>query len=231
MRAIEQLELPLWSVLREAAIAPDVADVRQLLDALDESLGSLETIAQLNVAAEAIVQIVQVFQVRSTVAFEELEATASDQGPVMPTDAFDRYVRQSMEVDFEQFIEPIELLPRKAIEPSKLPDDGTSIVGELDQATLLQALDKQMSQEPRLTEMEAFNRAIETAHDEDVSAWVGAIEQWMSEQAVSDISLLQLQQSIDLPLIQVWLALLLGDHPLEQRGAFYDTRTVQVLKR
>lgn len=157
-KSVEQLELPLWSVLREAAIAPDEADVGQLLDVLDKSLSSLETQGQLQVAAEAIAQIVQVSQVRSMVAFEELEATASDEGPVMPADAFDRYVRQTMEVDFEPFIEPIESLPRKAPQLQALMD-GESIIGELDQAALLQAFNEQMAREPGLTEVEAFNRA------------------------------------------------------------------------
>lgn len=229
MRAIEQLELPLWTVLKEAAIAPDTADVGQLLDVLDGSLTSLETRGQLQVAAEAIAQIVQVFQVRSTVAFEELEATASDEGPVMPADAFDRYVRQSMEVDFEQFIEPIESLPRKAPELRVL-EDGKSIVGELDQAALLQALDEQMAQEPGLTEVEAFNRAINVAHDEDVSAWTAAIAGQFAQQEQA-IELLDLQQSVGMPLIQIWLAVLLGNFRLESRGAFYEAEAIWVSPR
>lgn len=53
----------------------------------------------------------------------------------------------------------------------------------------------------------------------------------MNDEEINEVSLLQLQQSIDLPLIQVWLALLLGDHPLEQRGAFYGAQAMRVLKR
>jgi hypothetical protein len=33
--------------------------------------------------------------------------------PIMADDAFDRYVRQSMVVDFEQFIEPLQSLPSR----------------------------------------------------------------------------------------------------------------------
>lgn len=57
MRQVEQLELPLWDVLKEATIAPDEADLRQLLKMLDESLSGLDTVEQLQVAAEAIAQI------------------------------------------------------------------------------------------------------------------------------------------------------------------------------
>ncbi len=231
MSAIEQLELPLWAVLKEAAIAPDAADVGQLLAVLDECLLSLETIGQLQVAAEAIAQITQVVCDRSTFMFEELEATASEDGPTMPVDAFDRYVRQTMEVDFDQFIEPIAALPRKTSIPSSDPDAGQSVVGELDQTALLKALDEQMNQEPGLTDIEAFNRAIEVAHGEDISAWSQAIAQWINQQSIREVSLLQLQQAIDLPLVPLWLALLLGGYCLQQRGEFYEGEQIWVQMR
>ncbi len=228
MRQIEQLELPLWEILKEATIAPDEADLQQLLSLLDESLLHLDTVGQLQVAAEAIAQIVQLFQDRSALAFEELEATASEDGPTMPEDAFDRYVRQTMEVNFEQFIEPLESLPRKVPERSSLPHEG-SVVSELDQVALLQALDEQMSQHPEWTEVEAFNQAMAIAHDEDVSTWVGTIGQWMGEQQVATIPLVELQQLTGMPLVQLWLALLLGGFVMEQHGEFYETRQIWVL--
>ena len=113
---------------------------------------------QLQVAAEAIAQITQVFCDRSKLAFEELEATHSDEGPVMSIDAFDRYVRQTMEVNFEQFIEPLESLPRKVSERQNLPDENGSVVGDLDQVALLRALDEQINQRPGLMEVEVFNQ-------------------------------------------------------------------------
>ncbi|MBD1909043.1 hypothetical protein H6G02_23510 [Leptolyngbya sp. FACHB-16] len=229
MGPVEQLELPLWEVLREAAIAPDDADVRQLLNVLEESLADLDTVGQLQVAAEAIAQIVQVFQDRSILAFEELEATASDDGPTMPEDAFDRYVRQTMEVDFDQFIEPLESLPRKLPERRADSLEAVSIVGGLDQSALLQALDEQMKEHPEWTEVEAFNQALAIAHDEDVSSWVEAIGQWMGKKQIEMIPLVQLQQAIGMPLIQLWLALLLGGFAIEQRGEFYETQQVWVL--
>ena len=226
---MEQLELPLWEVLKEATIAPDEADLRQLLKVLDESLAVLDTVRQLQVAAEAIAQIVQVFQERSTLAFEELEATASEAGPVMPHDAFDRYVRQIMEVDFEPFISPIEQLPRKLREQPGRSDVG-SVVGELDQAALLQALDEQMSQHPDMTEIEAFNQTMGIAHAEDISSWVATVANWMTDHQVVTIQLVQLQQAIGMPLIQLWLALLLGGFVIEQHGEFYETQQIWVLR-
>lgn len=228
MRQVEQLELPLWDVLKEATLAPDEADLRQLLKMLDESLSALDTVGQLQVAAEAIAQIVQVFQERSTLAFEELEATNNNEGPPMPSDAFDRYVRQIMEVDFEQFIEPLASLPRKVPERSASVHEQGSVVGELDQVALLHALDEQMSQHPGLTDVEVFNQALSLAHDEDVSTWTGTITSWMVEHRVSTIPLVQLQQAVKMPLVQLWLALLLGEYAIEQRGEFYDVQQIWV---
>ena len=53
-------------------------------------------------AAEAIAQITALFQERSSLIFEDLQAS-TDGEATMPDDAFDRYVRQSTIVDFEPF--------------------------------------------------------------------------------------------------------------------------------
>ncbi|UBF30140.1 hypothetical protein K9N68_39030 (plasmid) [Kovacikia minuta CCNUW1] len=229
MRQIEQLELLLWDMLQVAAIAPDTADLWQLLKALDESLPELDTVGQLQVAAEAIAQIVQVFQERSALAFEELEAANSSDGPIMPTDAFDRYVRQTMELDFEQFVEPLADLPRKVPERKPLPDEPGSVVGELDRVALLQALDEQMNEHPKWTEAEAFDQVVNIAHDEDISAWVEMITQWMGDHSTSMVPLMQLQKTLGMPLVKLWLALLLGGFSIEQHGAFYDAEQIWVL--
>jgi hypothetical protein len=75
----------------------------------------------------------------------------------------------------------------------------------------------------------AYQQAIALAHDEDVSAWGEAISTRLDEFG-QPISLLELQGSIEMPLVQVWLALLLNGIPLEQRGSFYQTEQVWVLR-
>lgn len=206
---VEQLVLPLWEVLEDAAIAPDEADLGQLLDTLETALLDLNTNQQLQVAAAGIAQIVQVFHVRSSLIFEELEAATSNDGPVMPADAFDRYVRQTMEVDFEQFIEPLESLPRKVSERRVLfIDDFSSAVGELDRDSLLQALDTQMHQQPELTEKELFDKTLDVAHEEDVSVWTEAIAAYLQQSSCEGVTLAQLQRALNMPLVNVWLGLL-----------------------
>jgi hypothetical protein len=84
-----------------------------------------------------------------------------------------------------------------------------------------------------LTEAEAFNQAIATAHDEDVSAWAEAIAQGINAMGGEAVPLLELQGAIALPstgmpLIQIWLALLLSGYGVEQRREFYEAGTIWV---
>ncbi len=63
---------------------------------------------------------------------------------------------------------------------------------------------------------------------EDVLTWTGTITSWMVEHRVSTIPLVQLQQAVQMPLVQLWLALLLGEYAIEQRGEFYDVQQIWV---
>ena len=180
----------------------------------------------LEIAAKGIFQIVLQFTQFAELAFEELE-TVAEQGVMLPEDAFNQYVRQTMEVDFEQFIEPLASSPRKVSERQEVVE-GDSVVGELSQSAVLQVLDQQMSQEPELTEAEIFNRTLALAHDEDVSAWAEAIAHWM-QQHKSSLPLMELVQAVQMPLLNVWLGALLGDgFVVEQRGRFYDLSSVWI---
>jgi hypothetical protein len=90
-------------------------------------------------------------------------------------------------------------------------------------------LDQRLSQQPGLTEAEAFNQALNTAHDEDVSAWSMAISQSMTARKKDAVPLLELQRSLKMPLIKIWLALLLDGYAVEQRGGFYESETIWVM--
>lgn len=48
------------------------------------------------------------------------------------------------------------------------------------------------------------------------------------KQHPESISLTELQQKLDLPMVEVWMGLLLGGYGLEQRGKFYDAVTIIV---
>ncbi|WP_176453370.1 hypothetical protein [Pseudanabaena sp. SR411] len=44
----------------------------------------------------------------------------------------------------------------------------------------------------------------------------------------AECRLMDLQKAIQLPIIETWLGLLLGDFKLEQRGEFYDSSGVWI---
>ena len=138
----------------------------------------------------------------------------------MADDAFDRYVRQSMVIDFDQFIEPLQSLPRKAAEYAK---NSNSIAGEIDKEVLIQALE----QESLLSFEEEFKQAISTAHTENISAWIEAISFYIANN-FSPMRLIDLQQALQLPIVEIWLGLLLGNFKLEQRGSFYDSNEIWI---
>ena len=217
---VKQLELDLWEVISTARQTPEDANLPMVFRLLDLTLVDLDTRSQLRIAGEAVCQIADLFCDRSSFLFEELHSRAVNGEPSMADDAFDRYVRQSMVVDFEQFIEPLQSLPRKAPEYAK---NGNSIVGAIDKEVLIQALE----QESWISLEEELEQAISTAHAEDVSNWIEAIAHCITNNS-SPMRLIDLQKALKLPIVETWLGLLLGDFKLEQRGSFYDSSEIWI---
>ena len=217
---VKQLELNLWEAIASASQSPDEANLPIVFNLLDLALVELDTRSQLRVAGEAIGQITDLFCDRSNLCFELLQAHANHGEPVMSDHAFDRYVRQSVVVDFEQFIQPFEFLPRRSSEKVK---DGDSIVGAVDKEVLLQVLE----QEHLLSWEEELDLALSIAHAEDVSTWVDAISVCLKSNAVP-MRFIDLQNKLKLPIVEVWLGLLLGDFKLSQKGTFYDVDQIWV---
>jgi hypothetical protein len=129
-------------------------------------------------------------------------------------------------VDLEQFIEDPAL-------PEYEREYNLTMVREQSKAEILAAISEAEQIDPEV----AYRAAIALAHDEDVSAWGMAISARLDEWDRS-VSLLELQASfaerphggIGMPLVQVWLALLLNGITLEQRGDFYQTEQVWILR-
>ena len=217
---VKQLELDLWDVLSTARQTPEDANFLMVFKLLDLTLVDLDTRSQLRIAGDAVCQIADLFCDRSNYLFEELHSRTANGEPNMADDAFDRYIRQSMVVDFEQFIEPLPSLPRKNPEQAK---NGNSIVGKIDKEVLIQTLE----QESLLSFEEKFERAISTAHTENISTWIEAIAHCIANNS-SPIRLLDLQMALKLPMVEIWLGLLLGDFKLEQRGEFYNASEIWI---
>ena len=217
---VKQLELDLWDVISTARQTPKDANLPMVFKLLDLTLIDLDTRSQLRIAGDAVCQIADLFCDRSSFLFEEIHSRAVKGEPIMADDAFDRYVRQAMVVDFEQFIEPLPSLPKKIPEPTK---HGNSTVSAIDKEVLIQALE----QESLLSFEDELELAISTAHAEDVSSWIEAISLCIANN-FSPMRLIDLKAVLPLPIVETWLGLLLGDFKLEQRGEFYCTEEIWI---
>ncbi|MEH2163129.1 MAG: hypothetical protein V7K38_19405 [Nostoc sp.] len=76
-------------------------------------------------------------------------------------------------------------------------------------------------------------KTIEDVHrlagDENVQKWVTAIANYLIN-VKDEISLTKLQQGLEMPMVEVWLGLLLGGFTLEQRGDFYNSQDIWVMR-
>ncbi len=209
MAKVQQLELDLWTALKNASEDPIAAEFEPVWHALDGLLPGLSVTAQLATASQAIVQVTDIFQVQAGLIFEALDATATMNGPTMAADAFDRYVRQSMEIDFDDYIECPES-PERAVRTVRSPEDAFySQVKSIDKTTLLETLHEEIL----LTDVEIQDSAMSVAHGEDITEWIETIR----DQLVmlnQPIEFKQLLIQVNLKSIELWLGLLLGGYEL-----------------
>jgi len=140
-------------------------------------------------------------------------ASPSGADPIMAANAFDRFVRQSMDVDFDQFVEPLERKDHDYPEVREL----ISVVEEVGKEELLDLLEPESQLEPiPMQELE---------HDEDVGVWAFLIREWMCESAVNSVSIGEVVDATDLTAVKVWLAGLLDlylDRKSKEEKDFYN---------
>ncbi|NJN11491.1 MAG: hypothetical protein HC815_27355 [Richelia sp. RM1_1_1] len=212
------VQLEIWDLLDEAKQEPLEVNWNLLWDSLDFSLIDLEVSQQLQVASEALLQMVEVFHIRSMEAFEELEAYTSDDGPVMGNVDFVPFVRQFIDIDFDEFIEPLVSSIRKPY-TLKEGDECQSQVEVIDKQVLLEAT----QQVPEV----ADRSVIEVAHSENVSDWIKAITNYFVTTSVKLTTWSELCQKLDITPVEILLGLLLGNfalrQTLEESSSFYDS--------
>ena len=76
-----------------------------------------------------------------------------------------------------------------------------------------------------LEDTDLKRQALAVSHAENISDWVKALA---DRQMRSPQRLVNVQSQLRMPIIEVWIAALLGGFLLEQRGSFYDTQEVWV---
>jgi len=223
-----QLELSLWDNLEQASATPETANITQLWGELEQFIAELPHEQRLQAAGKAIAQIVEVFALRCDLILSAWEEAHNDQGPAVDEDAIAGLVRQTMTLDLAELIEEPVAEHRQRQSRASSTD---SVAGPVDKAALLEAFDSEIE----AVEAEAQHQldALSTAHEEDVSGWTGAIARWLELRQNSEpVSLIQLQQGLKMPLVEVWMGLLLSQehNELEQQGEdFYDPQGISVV--
>ena len=122
-----------------------------------------------------------------------------------------------IQLSCQSIIKPLFLLYKNCYESSSFPAEWKKsciipIHKKVDKQLVLALVDE-------LTVENAKAKAFSVSHSEDVSAWVAAIS---AKRKSAPQRLIDLQQQLKMPLIEVWIALLLGGFQLEQRGEFYE---------
>lgn len=211
-----QLELDLEATFEAAAVAPQTVSLVQVLQQFEQALADLPHAEQLRLGAILISQLAQIYEAKADWLLEAWEDAYNPQPPIFSEDWLRGLVRQEQQVDVSMFTAPVTRRSRS--NPLDLADED-SVAETVDKAKVLAMVDQ-------ITAEEKAHEALMTAHEENISGWIAAIMDWMNQQSVAEISLVDLHRSLDMPLVQLWLALLLGNFSLEQRGEFYSTETV-----
>ena len=215
MVSVRQLELNLEVALEEAAEIPENVDVLSLWSQFEGELAGLEQRDHLRVAGDILVQLAGLCETKADLLWEDWQDAHNADGPVMDGDWLQGLTRQTQELDFS------DLVNRSYIShdlPNENKADEDSVAGDVEKLSVLGMIDA-------LEDADIKSQALAVSHAENVSDWVQALS---DGQVDSPQRLIDLQQQLRMPLIEVWIAALLGGFPMEQRGSFYQTQEVWV---
>lgn len=224
---IEQLELDLWRSLETASQFPETADLRSLCAALDQMLTDKPVREQLQVAGEVLMQLSDVYAARAEWLIAGWEHRHQPTEPIVDLETCVDLFVQSLSLDVTALFdepEPVQY-PANRKQKTSSQEEG-SVVGDVDKEALLNWLDQTVA-EPPLNETQMVEQIRDLAHGENVEAWSRAIAQYLT-QVQSTIRLTELQRKLDMPMVEVWLGLLIGEYYLEQQGEFYNPQNIWI---
>ena len=192
---------------------PEEANILELWQQFEVVMAELPWREQLRMGGEVLAQLAEICEAKSEVLWDDWQDANNSDGPVMDGDWLRGLTRQTQEIDFSELVQRSGNL---SVSGQDDVADDDSIAGEIDKAAVLAFVDK-------LTLEEAKEKALAVSHAEDVSAWVAAIS---TKRKPVPQQLIELQQQLQMPLIEVWIGLLLGGFQLEQRGDFYEVEGI-----
>ena len=122
--------------------------------------------------------------------------------------------RQTQELDFFDLVKrSYHTNGDRLNEDKEYKADEDSVAGDVEKASVMEMIDA-------LEDADLKKQALAVSHAENVSDWIQALA---STQTRSPQQLIDLQQQLNMPLIEVWIAALLGGFSIEQRSSFYQT--------
>ena len=216
MLSVRQLELSLEVALEEAAEVPENADVLSLWAQFEGELAGLAQRDRLRVAGDVLMQLAGLCEAKSEVLWEDWQDAHNTDGPVMGDGWLSGLTRQTQELDFSELVQRSYHTSSEVSNENKHDED--SVAGDVDKLSVLDMLDA-------LDDGDLKSQALAVSHAENISDWVMALG---DSQMDSPQRLVDLQQQLQMPLIEVWIAALLGGFRLEQRGSFYQTQEVWI---
>lgn len=204
---MSEIQLEIWPLLEEAEHSPEKAQLDQLWVAWDHQPLPPDLEHQLRLGAEVILRIAVILQARSQCLLQGLEDTQVE--PDVSEEMLAQFVRQSLVLDLESFLERPET-------PERLLQEESRVSSVTKEELLGSGL---IAEESAGVE--------DLAYEEDISGWVERIRAYLAEHP-GGVRLLDLHQGVGLPLIPVWMSVLLGGLGLQQQGEFYQTETIWI---
>ena len=212
----QQLELNFKVALEEVANVPEQANVLALWTEFEKDLCELPQREQLRVAGAVLSELADLCEAKSEVLWEDWQDAHNTAGPVMGDGWLSGLTRQTQELDFSGLVSR-SYEKRTGFEEGVEPE--ASVAGDVDKANVIAMLDAVEKND----ELKA--QALAVSHSENVSGWVKALA---DKQVDSPQRLVDLQQQLNMSMVEVWIAALLGGFEIEQRGSFYQTQEVWI---
>jgi len=198
-----------WA-LQQAIAYPQSVDFDSLWNLMLTVLEPLPRSQQFEVASDVILQLADLLLARADLLLNP-EVSQEEDGGINPTRVLLDQFTRSLSVNLEPFVKAPTRRNRSQ------PKGDSPIVAEVDKTALLAVLDQESAKQA----------ALDLAHEERIEDWAVQLRQIFS--GSGSVSLLDLVEHSQMPLVQVWQTVLLGGgFELEQQGEFYQVETVRV---
>lgn len=186
---------------------------------VEQWLTLLSDADQLRLAGHVIVQLSELCHAKAEQWLTDWQEQYDETEPLMDDDLLAGLVQRTMYLDLSDLI-------RSKPPAQRSRSESGSVVGAVDKKKLLSVLNTIEEQES------AKHKALAVAHDENVTAWIETIDNWLNRQTIansaqtvwfSELCTGLHQENPRMTPVKVFLALLLGGYPLEQPNGFYES--------